>query len=140
MFHGNSTYSPKIHEIHLQDQINVMMEDIQSTYCKRKPARATVGSPVISIFKEDGVLYRAVVLEASFSNYLVSYVDFGNTSNVDEVYPIDRKFMKLPAQAILCGLKDVAPPGNEWAETDCYAEFFGKESFACSFVARENDR
>lgn len=117
-----------------------MMEDIQSTYCKRKSSRVTVGASVIGLFPEDGVLYRAQVLEDCFPKYRVFYVDYGNIEMIDEVYPIDRKFMSLPAQAILCGLKDIAPLQHGWADPDTYSKFFDKPNFTCTFLLKENER
>lgn len=116
------------------------MEDIQSAYTKRTTTRATIGSPAIAVFPEDGVLYRAQVLETHYSQYRVFYVDFGNTATIDEVYGIERKFMDLPAQAVMCGLNGAAPPENNWSNPDNYGEYFGKDSFVCRFLSKENER
>lgn len=116
------------------------MEDIQSTYSKRKSSKVAVGACVIGLFPEDGVLYRAQVLEDCFPKYRVFYVDYGNIETIDEVYPIDRKFMTLPAQAILCGLRNVAPLQNGWADPDTYSKFFDKPNFMCTFTSMENER
>lgn len=117
-----------------------MMEDIQSTYCTRKSSRVNVGACVIGLFPEDGVLYRAQVLEDCYPKYRVFYVDYGNIATVDEVYPIERKFMNLPAQAVLCGLKDLIPVEDTWGDPDTYSKFFNKPSFTCSFITKENDK
>lgn len=116
------------------------MDDIQTSYVTRKSASATSGAPVIAIFPEDSVLYRAQVLENHPNKYRVFYVDFGNTATVNEVYPIERKFMELPAQAIRCCLRGVAPLEHNWAMPDAYAEYFGKDAFMCSFVSYENEQ
>lgn len=113
------------------------MEDIQNTYVSRKSVNAIVGSPVIAVFPEDNVLYRARVLENNFNKYRVFYVDFGNIATVNEVYGIQRKFMELPAQAIRCCLKGIVPLEHEWAVTDVYADYFGTDSIVCHFAAYE---
>lgn len=118
-----------------------MMEDIQTTYIHRKSTTAVViGAPVIAAFPEDNVLYRARILETQFNKYRVFYVDFGNTATVTEVYPIQRKFLELPAQAVNCCLRGVAPVEHEWGAVDNYAEYFGKEVFVCAFLGCENEQ
>lgn len=117
-----------------------MMDDIQNTYVNRKSITGMIGSPVIAIFPEDNVLYRARILENRLNRYRVFYVDFGNTATVNEVYPIQRKFLELPAQAINCCLRGVVPQEHEWGAADNYAEIFGKESFVCTFLACENEQ
>lgn len=118
----------------------MMMDDIQNAYVNRKSSSATVGAPVVAVFPEDNVLYRARVLETHFSKYRVLYVDFGNTAMVNEVYPIQRKFMELPAQAIPCSLRGIAPLEREWGGADNYGDYFGKESFLCNFLTIENEQ
>ena len=49
----------------------------------------------------------------------VNYVDFGNTETltVDGIRLIHSKFMKLPAQAVVCTLSDIIPKGEgDWSE------------------------
>lgn len=114
------------------------MEDIQTVYCNRKPFRAVIGSPVIGIFPDDKVLYRAEVLDIIGNQHKLRFVDFGNVSTVEEVYPIDRKFMELPAQAVVCKLIGVAPlEHNNWGDLEKFESFFNKEHYSCTFVALE---
>lgn len=116
------------------------MDDIQNTYVNPKSITAMIGSPVIAIFPDDNVLYRAKVLENHLNRYRVFYVDFGNTATVTEVYGIQRKFLELPAQAVNCCLRGVVPLEHEWGAADCYGDVFGKETFTCSFLACENEQ
>lgn len=125
----------------LQEKIKTMMDDIQNTYIHRKSTTAVViGAPVIAAFPEDNVLYRARILDTQFSKYRVFYVDFGNIATVDEVYAIQRRFMELPAQAINCCLRGVVPVEHEWGAVDKYAEYFGRETYECTFLACENEQ
>lgn len=117
-----------------------MMDDIQDAYVNRKSSSAVVGAPVVAVFPEDNVFYRARVLENHVNKYRVFYVDFGNTAMVNEVFAIQRKFMELPAQAVLCSLRGVVPLEHEWGAADNYGDYFGKESFVCNFLTFENER
>lgn len=64
------------------------MEEIQQSYKNRKPETCVVGAPIIGLFPEDNVLYRARILEATGGQYKVFYVDFGNVSTISKVWPI----------------------------------------------------
>lgn len=119
------------------------MEDIQLFYKSRKPENlSAVGAPIIGLFPEDNVLYRAQILEITSNQYKIYYVDFGNVSTVTKVWPIDRKFLKLPAQAIVCSLRDVAPPGDTgiWPEADSFSQYFEKANFVCRFIDEDENK
>lgn len=119
------------------------MEDIQQFYKSRKPETVNaVGAPIIGLFPEDSVLYRAQILEIIGNQYKIYYVDFGNVSTVTKIWPIDKKFLNLPAQAIVCSLRDVAPPGDNgtWPEADCYSKYFEKDSFVCRFIDEDENK
>lgn len=117
-----------------------MMENIQSAYSSRKPSSAVKGSPVIALFPEDNVLYRAVILENQEPSYKVQYVDFGNTSSVTKVWPIETKFMQLPTQAICCALADIKCKDQTWPDADCFSSYFEKETFLCNFIAKDANK
>lgn len=119
------------------------MEDIQQFYKSRKPEPVSaVGAPVVGLFPEDNVLYRAQILEILGAQYKIYYVDFGNVSTVSKVWPIEKKFMNLPAQAIVCSLRDVAPPGEAgtWPDAEAYSNYFDKESFVCKFIDEDETK
>lgn len=65
-----------------------MMEEIQQFYKGRKAELPVAGAPVIGLFPEDSVLYRCQVLEVLGNKCKVIYVDFGNVSTIDKVWPI----------------------------------------------------
>lgn len=114
-----------------------MMEDIQVAYRKRKPETCPVGAPVVALFPDDNVLYRAVVVENNPVSFRVHYVDFGNISVTEKIWPIEKKFMELPVQAICCGLSGICCPGEKWPEPSCFEWFFNKNTFTCSFVFKD---
>ncbi|GJQ67361.1 putative tudor domain protein [Trypoxylus dichotomus] len=112
-----------------------MMEEIQLSYRNRKTTKANPGSPVIVPFSEDGALYRAEVLSSQFNQYRVKYVDYGNVATVAKVYPIEKKYMNLPAQAIPCGLQGIASLNDTWPDPDTFSSYFDKDSFSCQFIS-----
>lgn len=114
------------------------MEEIQLFYKSRKPELVVVGSPVIGFFPEDNVLYRGQVLEIIGSEYKVYYVDFGNVSTISKVWPIEKKFMVLPAQAIVCSLSSIGPTCQNWPDADNYSQYFDKENFDCQFINKDD--
>lgn len=126
-----------------QDEFKRLVEDIQQFYKSRKPETVgTVGTPIIGLFPEDNVLYRAQILEIVGTQYKVYYIDFGNVSTITKIWPIDKKFMNLPAQAIVCSLRDVAPSGEAgtWPDADSYSNYFDKESFLCRFIDEDENK
>lgn len=116
------------------------MEEICEFYKDKKPDRVAKGAPIIALFDEDKVLYRARVVEVLGTQYKVYYVDFGNVSTVSKAYPIEKKFMDLPAQAIPCSLNGISPPSGEWADPDSYSSYFDKETFLCRFVNKDEEK
>ncbi|XP_008191203.2 maternal protein tudor isoform X2 [Tribolium castaneum] len=137
-FHNPSQFYCQIEST--QDEFKRMMEEIQQAYKGRQAGTATVGAPVIGLFPEDRVLYRAKVLETLGSQYKVYYVDFGNVSVIDKVWPIEKRFMELPAQAICCKLRGIDPPTDTWPEANNYGQYFDKKQFFCKFISTEDTR
>ncbi|RZB39064.1 maternal protein tudor [Asbolus verrucosus] len=122
------------------EKFKQMMEDIQQAYKSRQASATVVGAPVIGLFPEDNVLYRAQVLETIGSQFKVYYVDFGNVSVVDKVWPIETRFMELPAQAICCRLDGIEAPSDAWPDASSYSQYFDKKQFLCRFISSESDR
>ncbi|CAG9833553.1 unnamed protein product [Diabrotica balteata] len=123
-----------------QEEFKTMMEEIHDFYKDRKPELVVCGAPVVALFPEDNVLYRARVLEVVGIDYKVYYVDFGNVSIVSKTWPIDKKFMNLPAQAIACSLNGISPIGEDWADPDTYSGYFDKEAFVCNFIKTVDEK
>ncbi|XP_018571230.1 maternal protein tudor isoform X2 [Anoplophora glabripennis] len=124
----------------VQDQFKNLMTEIQQFYKGRRPESAVVGAPIIGLFPEDNVLYRAQVLEVLSGQYKVYYVDFGNVSSITKIWPIEKKFMSLPAQAIVCSLNEIAPPGDQWPNADNYSTYFDKDRYVCKFVNKDEEK
>lgn len=136
-FHNPSHFYCQL--VNSQDEFKQMMAEIQTFYKNLKPDEGVVGAPMIGLFTEDNVLYRAQILEVLNNQYKIYYVDFGNVSTVDKVWKIDRKFMKLPAQAICCSLNGIES-ANSWPNATDFSKYFDKESFDCRFISQSNDK
>ncbi|XP_025835446.1 maternal protein tudor-like isoform X2 [Agrilus planipennis] len=118
-----------------KEEFKKMMEDIQESYQNRYPSSIdlSISSPVIALFPEDGVVYRAQIIESIGSQWKVQYVDFGNVAITEKIWPIERKFMEMPAQAICCGLA-LLPVEKTWPEPDAFSSYFNKEHYSCNFT------
>ncbi|XP_033209193.1 maternal protein tudor isoform X2 [Belonocnema kinseyi] len=131
-----------------QREFRPMMEEIQDAYSKRQPVSSPLqpGSSVITIFPEDGAFYRAEILEVTANrNYIVQYVDFGNSASVDQrnVFPVEKKYMSLPKQAIRCSLKNVIPvSGGSWSSVNCKEidRYFDDDNLECTYHEERSDK
>ncbi|KAH7975308.1 hypothetical protein HPB52_000569 [Rhipicephalus sanguineus] len=72
------------------------------------------GQACVALYSEDQQWYRARVVHAKAGMLGVQYVDYGNCEEVPEgsVRQILAKYAELPAQAIRCRVRSVAPPGG----------------------------
>lgn len=116
------------------------MEDIQEFYKNQADICCVEGAPAIALFPEDNVFYRSRILKVVGSQYKVYYVDFGNISVVDKVWPIDVKFMELPMQAVPCGLGGIQAVGSEWPDPISFTDYMQKDCLDCEFLSYEIDR
>lgn len=88
------------------------------------------------------MLYRAKVVELK-KGPVVQYVDYGDRAMVDlsKIYPVEKKFMVLPKQAVLCGLKNLAPiSGSNWSNATEIGKVFAAEKYDCIFHELKNDK
>ena len=62
-------------------------------------------------FSEDQMVHRARIWKQSSPNYLVKFIDYGNSETVpqSDVYILPASCAELPAQAVFCGLNDHHP-------------------------------
>ncbi|KAL1485834.1 hypothetical protein MTO96_031725, partial [Rhipicephalus appendiculatus] len=72
------------------------------------------GQACVALYSEDQQWYRARVVHAKAGMLGVQYVDYGNCEEIPEgsVRQILVKYAELPAQAIRCRVRSVAPPGG----------------------------
>ncbi|XP_049513252.1 uncharacterized protein LOC119466618 isoform X2 [Dermacentor silvarum] len=72
------------------------------------------GQACVALYSEDGQWYRARVVHAKGGLLGVQYVDYGNCEEIPEgsVRQILAKYAVLPAQAVRCRIRSVAPPGG----------------------------
>ncbi|XP_058803778.1 maternal protein tudor [Phymastichus coffea] len=135
--------------LHLQNQqkeFRDMMNEMQLVYAKRqsisKPLE--IGASVIAVLPEDGVLYRATVVELNKPRGpVVQYIDYGDRAMVDlrKIYPVEKKYMVLPKQALYCSLKNIAPIlGSNWSNATEISKFFNAEIYDCIFHELQNDQ
>ncbi|KAK5646934.1 hypothetical protein RI129_005398 [Pyrocoelia pectoralis] len=124
-----------------QEEFRKLVEDIQLWYCKIGNESLPVGTAAIAQYSDDKVLYRAYISEMRGSQYYVYFVDFGNFALADKVWPIEKKFMTLPGQALYCSLNGLMSieENGVWPESSSFASYFDKESFMCTFVSSENN-
>ncbi|CAL7945702.1 unnamed protein product [Xylocopa violacea] len=124
-----------------ENEFRTMMKEIQKIYLGREPVSYAlqVGSPVIAIFSDDGALYRAEVIELNkLTGHLIQYVDFGNNALVDprKIYPVEKKLMNLPKQAVQCSLLNIVPQNNlGWSKVNTQAidNCFNADKYECIF-------
>ncbi|KAK8783773.1 hypothetical protein V5799_009861 [Amblyomma americanum] len=103
--------------VETSDALESLMDQLQSHYGSPGSAVANdvrPGQACVALYAEDGSWYRARVTHAKGGMLGVQYVDYGNCEEVSasSVRPILPKFAQLPAQAIRCRLRSVAPPGG----------------------------
>jgi len=76
-----------------------------------------VGEILVARFDEDQDLYRSEVIESS--PLTVRFVDYGNIQEIKnhrDAYPVLKKLLDLPAQAVKCSLIGVSPKGKSFEE------------------------
>lgn len=101
---------------------------------------------MIAIFSEDGALYRAEILELNKLNgHLIQYIDFGNNAvvNSNKIYPVEKKLLRLPKQAIHCSLSNIAPKDSQgWSKVNTAAidNCFNADKFECIFHEQKDDK
>nr|XP_034196257.1 maternal protein tudor-like isoform X2 [Osmia lignaria]XP_034196258.1 maternal protein tudor-like isoform X2 [Osmia lignaria] len=132
-----------------ETEFRTMMNEIQKIYVGREPVPSytlQIGSSVIAIFSEDGALYRAEILELNKLNgHLVQYIDFGNSAvvNTNKIYPVEKKLMHLPKQAVHCSLLNIVPKDNQgWLKINTAAidNCFNADRFECVFHDLKDDK
>ena len=68
----------------------------------------------VAKYAEDGALYRSRIYSRPGSKCSVKFIDYGNIEEVpvSDLYTLPPSFTSLPAQAILCTLKNFRPKGK----------------------------
>ncbi|CAJ1081033.1 tudor domain-containing protein 1 isoform X3 [Xyrichtys novacula] len=128
-FFGVVTHIQSPDEINVQKVENAgVIRQLQlqlREHCTQVPAppnfRPAPGTVCCAQFSEDKQWYRAKVLAyLSEERVCVSYLDFGNSEEVDlgHLRPISAALLSLPVQAIPCGLAGVQPVKESWSK-DC---------------------
>ncbi|KAK3752727.1 hypothetical protein QZH41_018695 [Actinostola sp. cb2023] len=121
-----------------EQELTTMMNNIAESQPNQAMPLAdlSVGKPCLCRFSEDDEWYRAEVLECKDEQFVVKYIDYGNTESVDasRISLISDALLSLPAQAIKCSLLDVPTLSadlinklnEEYVEVQLKAEITGK--------------
>lgn len=90
------------------DELNNVMQLVK-IHCENTaaPGPMPVGAACCARFPDDGIWYRASVIEPKATKVVVSYVDYGNEQEVDivDIRNITEDLVQLPAQAMKFALK-----------------------------------
>ena len=121
------------------DQLN---ERMQQAYTDDKvihkfETRPKSGMMCAVFSPEDHSWYRAKVLHVGDDGILVSYIDFGNNETIkDDVKPLQKQFLDIPAQAVQCTLSDICPLTSEdnWSQ-DCIETFMAETGMQRELLA-----
>ena len=79
------------------------------------------GVACCSVFVEDGMFYRAQVIEVRGSKVEVQFVDYGNSTTVttNDLFELPSTLLSASAQAIQCCLEGVRPLKKDWTVESC---------------------
>lgn len=75
--------------------------------------------------------------------HFVQYIDFGNSAVVapQKIYPVEKKLMQLPKQAVQCSLQNIVPEGGAgWSNVNTGAidSCFNADKYECTFHGMED--
>ncbi|XP_052239126.1 RING finger protein 17-like isoform X2 [Dreissena polymorpha] len=126
------------------DYLATMMAHIQDTYTKQNKDTWQIIYPQIGMicvaqFSGDRLWYRAKVIELPGNrDVTVQYVDYGNTErvNVFNIRKILDSFLILPAQAVVCSLKDVEPLDTSTGWTNKELQYWSEKLTMQKFVMK----
>ena len=94
------------------------------------------GSLCVAQFSEDGVWYRARVVQME-PNVVVRYIDYGNTEakkSPTEVFALPLQFTTLPAQAVPCSLANYSPSRPDAVAAASKLEKYLERQLVASFL------
>ncbi|RZF39599.1 hypothetical protein LSTR_LSTR001120 [Laodelphax striatellus] len=101
----------------------------------------SVGKSVVTYFKEDKAIYRAVIKESG----KVLFVDYGNDGQMDKshTWAVEPEYAQMPSQAIECTLAGVRPheEAGAWPapKTTKLESFFEADAYQCTFHSMTED-
>ncbi|XP_071986252.1 tudor domain-containing protein 1 isoform X2 [Engystomops pustulosus] len=110
---------PKENRVDVKRLQAVMMEisEFSSKETEEKTYIPAVGDACCAKFTEDGVWYRAVVLDSHDSSAKIAYADYGNIEVLpfSSLLPMKESFLEPPVQLTRCCLADVLPLTETWS-------------------------
>ncbi len=114
---GHSTFSCQ--PTSTADALATLMDEIAAFYeeaANQVEFTPQAGQQCIAQFTEDDGWYRAVVQEINDDDYVVKYVDYGNTETLkqDRLREVQPQFQELPHQAIMYTIKPDLMHPSQW--------------------------
>ena len=108
-------------EVNELSQLDILNKELNSfaSSAAAMPLSAdyTEGCLCCTLFSEDNVWYRAVILSCDGANYKVRFVDYGNecTAPAKDVRMLPSSFMAHPPRAVQCSLFGIEPFDSNWS-------------------------
>ncbi|XP_973071.2 tudor domain-containing protein 7 isoform X1 [Tribolium castaneum] len=106
----------------LKALMNEMQEHYKDTHFSPMPLEEIIPGKIYASKHEDGQWYRTNVLKVIHEGSIsVFYCDFGYYTNLtlDQLVPLDAKYMGLPYQALKAKISGIKPIKNKWTMEDC---------------------
>ena len=101
-----------------------LADEMMSSSLKPLPREAVyTGVACCVVYVEDGILYRANIIEVKGSKVEVQFVDYGSSTTVStgDLLELPASLAPVPAQAIQCCLEGVRPVKKDWTPESCDA-------------------
>ncbi|XP_060086316.1 uncharacterized protein LOC132565637 [Ylistrum balloti] len=109
-----------------QEDLQTFMDGIQEKYSQEKALtleEVKRGLPCVGLYGEDGLWYRAVVIDKQDTIVEVLFVDYGNSETVTpaELRGIKSEDILFPRQAFCCCMKGIVPESESegWEKITC---------------------
>ena len=85
-------------------ELSTLSAQLQEFVSMTSPlSSVTVGELCCAQFSQDGLWYRARVVEICTNSIIVTFIDFGNCEemSLSSIRPFQQEFFRLPAQAVV---------------------------------------
>lgn len=113
------SYITSVNEIWIQEQkpaFDELTDELANVDGFDTLETADKDTVVAALFDEDGVWYRAKVLDKLEDGFQVLFVDFGNESPVTQIKSLPEDLAGMPAFAVCCRLAGLPDDQGEWCE------------------------
>ena len=128
------------------DDLSALSGELSRFYLSLGPSTNVLRSPspgmsCCAMFSQDGDWYRGRVKSLTSSEAEVEFVDYGNSEMVsfNHVKDVEKDFMQLPQQAVLCGL-DATKDHWSAGEVNIFQSVALDKSFNAKFIIRDGQK